>query len=163
MSRMRLADLTAIYKVKDIMNEAGYSETQYSVIDGYPNFVDLDTEIAFPIITVELDNVFGRNVELGSKQWPAFRISIDVFARSDAQRDDLSYMIWRALNETDFTFYDFNSGFPTAIGNYTGIDTIGTIYFDKMTIAVLSPGDFTSTEGEKHHALVDGFLYLPNH
>ena len=37
MSLLRLADLSLIYKIYDILHDNGFSSSQYRVIDGYPN------------------------------------------------------------------------------------------------------------------------------
>jgi len=116
----------------------------------------------WPTVTVEIQLVFGKDVELGSEQWPAMQILVDVLAQTDSQRDDIAYLVWRTMNETIYLFYDFNSGFPATVGDYSGINVVGNWTIDNMTIANLTPPDKTTVRGLQHHALIDGILHLPN-
>ena len=92
----------------------------------------------------------------------ALQVSIDVFARTDSQRDDLTYILWEQLNEQNLTLYDFNSAFPAALGDYTGIPSLGEYYLGDLSVFNLSVPEDSVVEGLKHHSLIDGILYLPN-
>jgi len=162
MSNLRLVDLCLNYKVQELMEDNGFASTQYRVVDGYPNSIDLKTGELWPTISIEMDSLFGRDVEMGSEQWPGCQFSIDIFAKTDSQRDDLSYIMWKEFNEKYYTLYNFNIAFPTVLGTYTGIPSLGEWYIDNLTSINLSPPDGTVLVGEKHHALLDGLIYLPN-
>lgn len=143
----------------------GFSASQYRIMDGYPNDSELKTNELWPTITVDIDSLFGRSVELGSKQWPSFPFTIDVFAKTDSQRDDIVYNLWKELNESNYTLYDFNSGFPTSTVNanmYNGINSLGDYYLDDLSTFNLNPPEFTEILGAKHHAVIDGVINLPN-
>ncbi len=159
---LRLVDLNLNYKVREIIENNGYSSSQYRVIDGYPNSIDLTTDELWPTVSIEMDSLFGRDVEIGSEQWPGSQFSIDIFARTDSQRDDLTYLIWKELNESYYALYDFNVSFPTDVGDYSGIPSLGQWYIDNLTSINLNPPQGTIIEGEKHHALMDGLIYMPN-
>lgn len=164
MQLARLTDLNLIYKIREIMESSviGFSSANYRAIDGYPNELDLKTGAKWPTITVEIDSLFGRDVEIGSNKWPALQVSIDVFARTDSQRDDLTYSLWKQLNEQRFTLYDFNSAFPAVLGDYTGIPSLGEYSMSDLSVFNLTPPEDTIIEGLKHHSLIDGIIYLPN-
>jgi len=164
MTLMRLADLNLVYKVIEVMEANGFVNGKYQVIDGYPNEIDLAAMNVWPTLSVEINSLYGRDVELGSKQWPGCQVAIDVFAKTDSQRDDIGYLLWNTLNEGSYVLYDFNTGFPsTASGvSYSGITPIGDWSLDQMTIFNLDSPSDTIVEGEKHHSLVDGILLLPN-
>lgn len=161
MQLMRIADLNLNYKIQEIMEDNGFTSGTYRVYDGYPNEQDLKTSNIWPTIVVEIQNMFGRNVELGSRQWPTFQVIIDVLARTDSQRDDITYLLWNSLNEISFTLYDFNSGFPSTVGDYSGITTLGDWEIGNLTSINLEP-IYPGIIGEQHHAMLDGVLYLPN-
>lgn len=162
MQLARVADQNVVYKIREIIESLGFSSGDYQVIDGFPNESDLQDDMIWPTITVELKFIYGKDVELGSEQWPAAQILIDVLAKTNSQRDDISYTIWRTMNEEIYSFYNFNSGFPVAVGDYTGINNVGNWTIDNMTVTILTPPDKTTIEGLKHHALIDGLLHLPN-
>lgn len=157
----RLADLNVNYKVRDILVSAGILAGKYRIIDGYPNSQDLNTTPIWPTISIEIDNLFGRDVELGSEQWKACQIAIDIFANTDSQRDDIATILFDGLNEKYFNFYDFNTGFSSSANNYTGISSTGQWTIDNMSGSIIYPSPDEITIGEKHHMLLDGILMLP--
>jgi len=161
MQLLRLGDLNLIYLIKEIMEDNGFTNGSYDVLDGYLSASDFNKSQILPTVTVEIDYLYGRDVELGSKQWPSLAVSIDVFAKTDTQRDDIAYILWTNLNETGHNLYDFNSAFPSAVGDYSGISSIGTYSIDQLTISYLEPEDSTF-EGAKHRAVLDGYVNLPN-
>ena len=158
----RLADMNLNYKIQEIMENNGFSSGTYKVYDGYPNESDLKTSNVWPTIVVELKTIFGRNVELGSDQWPGIQVIISVLGRTDSMRDDVAYLLWKALNEVSFTLYDFNTGTPASLGNYAGVTSIGDWEIGSLTISNLEPLSDTNIIGERHNAMLDGILYLPN-
>jgi len=166
MSLLRLTDLNLIYKLMEVMESTtlGFLRANNRVIDGYPNDLDLNTITLWPTITVEIDSIFGRDIELGSNQWPAFSVTIDVLAKTDSQRDDISYYIWKELNEVGHTLYNFNSAFPSTSGavDYSGIPTLGEWYIDGLTMINIEANKDSELVGLKHHSLLDGIIYLPN-
>jgi len=161
MSLLRLAHLSIIYKIEEIIEANGWVSGNYRVVDGYPSESELRDPIIWPTVSVGVGQLFGRDVELGSKVWPTFTIAIDVFAITDSQRDDLSYILWNELNENSYNLYDFNSAFPTILGDYTGIPVLGNYGVSKLTITPFDPEDST-IEGLNHHSMIDGLLLLPN-
>ena len=162
MTLYRLADLHLVYKLQEIMQDNGFNSNQYRIIDGYPSDSDLLTSELWPTLTVETDLLYGRNIELGSGDWPAVQFSIDVFAKTDGQRDDISYWIWESLNENDYILYNFNEGFPSSIGDYSGISSLGSWSVSSLTITNFTAPEDTILEGEKHHCMLNGIIFLPN-
>ncbi len=160
-TKYRLALLNAVYKIKEILL-ANSIYPQCTIVEGYPTEVDLKSTLTWPIISVEIDGFYGRDVELGSAAWPTCQLVIDIFAKTDSQRDDLGYILWDGLREDTFTFYDFNSGFPVSMVDYSGILNNGDWYVENLTINKIIPVSNTVIEGEKHHSVIDGIIYLPN-
>lgn len=167
MSLMRLVGQCIVYKIKELMESTsvGFVSSKYRIMDGYPNDLDLKTNELWPTITVDIDSMFGRDIELGSNRWPGYTFTVDVFAKTDSQRDDLSYNIWKYLDEDQFSLYNFNSAFPTStvsVTMYNGINTLGQYAFADLTVFVVPPPAETEILGLKHHAVIDGVVYLPN-
>jgi hypothetical protein len=162
MQKLRLLEQNLVYKVKEVMENNGFSSGYYDVKVGYPNERDLAEGYTWPTITVDIEYLFGRNVELGSDQWPGVQVALDVFANTKSQRDDVSYILWNDLNENYFTFYDFNSAFPSSVGDYSGMRASGEYYVKNLTVVHLAPPSDTVIEGEKHHSVLDGMIDLPN-
>ena len=162
MGLYRLADLNLNYKVQEILENYGFTSGKYKVYDGYLNELDLNTNHIWPTVTIEMGDLVGRNVELGSKPWKTLFFAIDVYARTDSQRDDVMNVLWDELNDTIFTLYDFNDGFPSSVGDYSGLTTIGSYSIEEVTGRPLIPPEGESVIGEKHHSILDGILYLSN-
>lgn len=161
MTILRLAHLSIIYKIKEIIENNGWVSGNYRVIDGYPNESELRDTIIWPTVSVGVGRLFGRDIELGSESWPAFMLEVDVFAITDSQRDDLSFILWKELNDNIYNLYDFNSAFPTTLGDYTGIPILGNYGLQNLSITPLPPEDST-LDGLNHHSVIDGLLLLPN-
>jgi len=159
MQLFRLAGLCLVYKIKEILSNNDFS---YTVEPGYPPDSEMKTQQTWPLITVQTDNLFGRDIELGSNQWPACQVFIDIFANTDGQREDIAYTLWNSLNENNYTLYNFNSGFPSAVGDYSGISTLGEYATGTFTFYNIAPPEETNIVGLKHHGVLSGVLYLPN-
>ena len=163
MQLLRLADLNLNYKIKEIMENNGFQSGKYIVSDGYPNEQDLGTNKIWPTVSIEIDSLFGRDIELGSNQWPSFDVIIDIFAQTDSQRDDIAYLLWDSLNETYNNLYEFRSGtFPSAVGNYSGLTILGQYYLDNLTCNFVPPDLYNKSIGEQHHSILVGTMHLPN-
>lgn len=130
-----------------------FTSGSYTVMDGYPD--NLDEITVFPVVTVQSSVGGALPVQLGSRSALNITWELDVLAHRDGQRDDIAYAIWDALSENSIVYYNFDSGgFPTVLGDYSGIATYGTITFSPGTMVVLTPENFTNIEAEKHHALI---------
>lgn len=159
----RLANLCLVYKIKDLLeNNIGLSSANYQVRDGYPNEQALNETIVWPLVSVEFTDLFGRDVELGSESWPVCQVAIDVFARTDTQRDDITYILWKELNDLSLVLYNFNSAFPTVVGDYTGIPSLGSFGVANMSYQNVIPEVNSPSLGERHHSIIDGYIELPN-
>lgn len=159
----RLSNLCIVYKIKELMeNTLGFSSANYIVRDRYPNEQSLKENSVWPLITVELIDLFGRDVELGSEAWPVYQVAIDVLANTDTQRDDITYILWKNLNNSINTLYNFNNAFPTIVGDYSGIPNYGSFDIIKLSYQNIEPEDGTVSNGEKHHSIIDGYVELPN-
>lgn len=160
MTQLRMLEQSLYYKVQELMNTMGYTVGRYTIIAGYPNELEIAQQEILPIITVEVDDLFGRDFELGSKQVATVHFTLDVFSKSRGQRGDIAYTLQSNLNDSSLMLYDFNTGFPTAIGNYTGIATLGSCDVFSVTIANVVPDVQSVIPGDRFHAIVDGLINL---
>jgi hypothetical protein len=152
MQKLRLADSSLIFHLQEVMENAGWANGAYEVIDAYPT--NLDRITIFPAISVQSNVGDSLPVQVGTKSTLSVTWLIDIFAQGDGQRDDIVYFIWDDLQENQIVLYDFNTGFPPSVGDYTGISTLGKIYFDNVSFQVIDPDEFSTTIVEKHHALI---------
>ena len=158
MQKFRLADATLIFHLRELMENSGYTASQFSVNDSYPS--NLDDITQFPAITVQSNVGEAFPIQLGNISTLRITWFIDIFAKGDGQRDDITYFIWNDLQENQIILYDFNTGFPPTTGDYTGISTLGKIHFDNVSFQTIEPDEFSRTIAEKHHSLVIASGYL---
>jgi len=152
MGKLRLADASLIYHLRELMENSGWSSGEYTVMDAYPD--NLDTITKFPALTVQTITGDPRPIQLGSKSALELTWAIDIFAKADGQRDDITQLVWDDLIESQIVLYDFNDGFPSVLGDYSGISSLGTVTFESITMNVVEPDTFTNTIAEKHHSLI---------
>ena len=164
MGKLRLADANLNIKIREMLQDFGFGTTAFDVIDSYPTDQDKDKIPKMPAVVVAVNSLTGEDVEIGSKQWPVVSFSLDVFAKTDGQRDDIAFYLWNNLNEGVFRFYDFSGGYPdlsTTI-SYTGISNDADYAIEDVTSVVVSPPEVPLWEGDKHHQLIFGTMKLPN-
>lgn len=152
MQKFRLADASLIYHLREMMETNGWTSGNYEVKDAYPDNIAEITK--FPLLTVQTISVDSKPIQLGNRSTMNVTWAIDIFAKTDGQRDDVAQLLWDDLNESSINIYDFNDGFPAILGDYTGIGTLGTINFESINMSVIEPEAFTNTIAEKHHILV---------
>jgi len=148
--------LSLVYKVRELMINNGYDD---NVIDAYLNDVDIERIDSWPTIAITRGRYTGEDFELGSYQHKAAYFTIDVFANSKTQRDDITELLYDNLNEANVTFYDFDVKFPTTVGDYTGITRLGEFYIDNMSGSPIDPPERTNITGENNHAILDGIIH----
>lgn len=158
MTKARNADISLVYHLRELIEDSGWSANAYEVLDAYP--VNLDTITKFPSIAVQMSVGNSFPFQIGSPSALSITWLIDIFAKGDGQRDDVTYLIWENLRDNQITLYDFNSGFPASVGNYTGISTLGNINFTNVSYQVIDPDEFSKTIADKHHSLVVAIGYL---
>lgn len=149
---IQLAKLNLIYKLKDIMNTNGFAVGSYSVEAQYP--YNSTTNPNFPLIAVEVGPVVSKPIQLGSDNIKRCLFFIDVLAKTDSQRDDISDLIFDALDNYNLPFYDFNTGIPTAIGVYTGITQRGNIILGNVMMENIYPPINEQRNIYKHHKTI---------
>lgn len=152
--------MTLIYHLREVMENSGWGASDYSVIDSYPT--NLDTITKFPSVTVQSNVGEGKPIEIGSQDALKLSWFIDIFAKGDGQRDDITFFIWDDLQDNQIVLYDFNTGFPPTTGDYSGISTLGKIHFDRVSFETIEPDEFSKTIAEKHHSMiiVSGYLSI---
>lgn len=158
MTKARNADLSLVYHIREVMEDNGWLNGDYEVIDAYPDNLDKITK--FPVVSVQMNVGVSLPFQIGSTNALSITWLIDVFAKSDGQRDDITYFIWNDLQDGQIVLYNFNTGFPASVGNYTGIGTLGNISFDNVSFSVIDPEMFSTTIAEKHHSLIVAIGHL---
>lgn len=71
-----------------------------------------DPPLTLPTVSIDSPDLHGVPLELGNNETKQERLwAIEVFANTPIQRDDLSYLIYHAL-ESGVIVKDYNFGFP---------------------------------------------------
>ena len=97
-------DLSLNYWIQELFTDTPFIK----VVDGFPL-----TNLYIPSIAIENDDIDSSPFELGNKKRLYLRSwNIDIFAKNKAQRDECSYRILVAL-EDSIPVYDFDVSFPT--------------------------------------------------
>lgn len=101
----RLQDLSIYYYIKSLLSSTPFIK----VVDGFPV-----ENLEIPSVSIEADTIDVKPWELGNRNGLFIRVwFIDVFAVNKSQRDEISYTILHALENT-IPVYDYNEGFPPA-------------------------------------------------
>jgi len=152
MQYLRLADLSMIYYIKDLCYNNGYADGKFSIVDAFPT--DLSNLTVLPTVSVESTFLSTRGYQLGSTDKGILSFTIDVFAKSDGQADDIAYLIWNDFKNNNIPIYDFNSAFPSTYNDYSGISQIGNLSLDKPTLRTIPSPIMTVEEEQKYHRLL---------
>ena len=149
--------------IQEILVDEGFNLTSTpptaTITMAYPKKDDLQTIIK-PLIIV--NNLAGNDfaVEIGSKDATRLLVDIDLYAKDDGQRDDLGYILRTSFRNNRLAVYNFDDGFPTSIGDYTGISTRG-----KMTIMGTQYNNMDpqlyDTQDLGHHQVITLDIILP--
>lgn len=164
MQKMRLADANLNIKIRELLSNFGFGVDRFDVIDSYPSIREEASTLKAPTVVVTTNTLFGKDIELGSSQWPNTTFALDVYAQTDGQRDDITYYLYNNLNDKLFTFYDFNDGFPdlTTAVSYSGITTFGDYYVEGVNAVAVAPPENSVWDGENHHQLIFGIIRMTN-
>lgn len=121
----RKKDLSIYYWLKDLFNSYSF----ITVEDGFPQ-----TEISIPTVSIERDNIYIRNYEIGNNRglWIPFW-SIDIFAKNKSQRDELAFTIIDSLEE-GIEVYDYDEGFPPVVVTQLGVLSPREIKFQTIKV-----------------------------
>ena len=113
--KFRQEDLSVYFFIKDLLG----SKVR-RVVDSYPYTNIEDNTLEVPCVSVEHSVTFDNGGELGSS-WFRRTWSIDVFASTDTQRDELSDIIFQALDNS-IPIRDYSSGFKEDGKGLAGVD-----------------------------------------
>ncbi len=103
----RLQNQSLFYYLKGVLPSG------VNVTPAFPiSQTDSDPVLTFPTVSVDSADLQGIPLELGNNETKQERFwAVEVFANTPVQRDDLSYLIFHAL-ESGVIVYDYNAGFP---------------------------------------------------
>jgi len=118
MQLQRKLDLSIYYWLQDTV------PSMVNVEDGFPS-----GELDLPTVSITFLDVKGTPLELGACDQNNHFWRIDVFALNKAQRDELAYMIYTAL-ESNIPAYNYDEGFPPVISP----SRIGTLVVSKRDL-----------------------------
>jgi len=107
----RKIDLSIYYHLVDLL------PSNVTVVDGFPVGYDGQPlgELQLPTVAVERRPITRSPHELGGEGLDHFAYSVDIYATTKAQRDDLAYLVQRDLDQNNVAVYDYDEGFPPAI------------------------------------------------
>lgn len=141
----RLVALRNIYwKVREIVEDNGYSSSEYSITISYPNNEDDIRET--PMIAVELGYSSGIPLQLGSTDRLHVIVFIYIIGDSRSQVEEIASVLWDTMNAKHYTLYDMESSAPSAVGNYSGLSSAGKFMLTKGEI---DPSSVITTKDEK--------------
>jgi len=114
-SKFRQEDFSIFFFVKDLLG----SKVK-RVLDSYP-YTEIENDtLDVPCASVEHTLTVDEGGELGSS-WYRRTWVIDIFADNDAKRDELSDMVFKALDNS-IPIKDYSSGFRTDGKSLAGAD-----------------------------------------
>jgi hypothetical protein len=158
MKASRLAMSNILWRVREVMESNGFSSSSYSVIYGYPNE---EKVLQFPTITISKNNISYIGIELTAKDRERISIVLDIFGNADSQRDDITDLLCEYFNQRTIVMYDFTTGFPTIVGDYSGIPRLGEMYVAKLWATTLQIPSFVNIDAKKYHDMIILDVVLP--
>ena len=122
--KFRNEDLSVWFFLKDIVLDSGAGVTIgdfVNLVDGYPYNELEDGNLVLPTVAIEAGTTSDEGIgELGAS-WFRRSWSIDIFAQTDVQRDDMADKIFQALDNA-IPIKDYSSGYRKD----TGLSAAGT-------------------------------------
>jgi len=95
-----------------------------NVSDGFP-----PDELELPTVSITSLDITGTPFELGGYELDKQFWRVDVFAKNIAQRDELAYIIYKAM-ECGIPVYNYDEGFPPSVSP----TRIGTLIVSKRVL-----------------------------
>jgi len=98
-------DLSVVYWLKTL-----FTGTPVNIVDSYPS-----EKMILPTVSVDFDSISTYMLELGSRKKAKIGSwTIDIFAKTKSQRDEIAFKILTALDEK-ISVYDYDQGFPPSV------------------------------------------------
>lgn len=108
-------DLSIHFFIKDIVLDGSKTIGDFArLVDGYPFMEIEESTLVLPTVSVEATLTSEEGGELGAS-WYRRSWSVDVFAQSDLQRDDMADKIFQALGLA-IPIKDFSGGYREETG-----------------------------------------------
>jgi len=108
-------DLSVYFFIKDIVVDGSTTIGDVvRIVDGYPYNEIEEGTLTLPTVAIESSMISDEGGELGAS-WFRRTWSIDIFAQSDVQRDDLADKIFQALDKA-IPIKDFSEGYRKETG-----------------------------------------------
>jgi hypothetical protein len=113
--KFRQEDLSIYFFIKDL-----FGSKVKRVVDSYPYTEIENNELKVPCVSVEHSLTVDEGGELGSS-WFRRTWAVDIFADNDTQRDELSDMLFKALDNA-VPIRDYSNGFRPDGKSLAGAD-----------------------------------------
>lgn len=159
MTQPRLLIANMYWYVRSVMESNGFKATDYKVLYAYPDTVQVEQ---YPTIAIDRNTVRKEHFQLGGADITKVSLVIDVLANSRDQKEDISSVLQDYFHERDLALYDFSTLFPTIVGDYTGINSLGRFYVDSVSVVTLHPPQFSNVPSEKFHDMIIMDVSLPS-
>lgn len=114
-SKFRQEDLSVYFFLKGLVGDK-----VERIVDSYPYTEIEEDKLEIPCVSVEHSLTIDEGGELGSS-WFRRTWVVDVFANNDTQRDELSDIIFQAL-DNPIPIKDYSSGFRSDGKSLAGLD-----------------------------------------
>jgi hypothetical protein len=159
MKLSNLVRMSLIYYLREVMEDNDYQNGKYEVINAYPQ--DVDKVNVFPTISVERINSTKIPYQISSKNQKQLIFSLDIFGQGNDQREDLVDILSDELEHKYIPIYNFNSGWPSAVGVYGAIPDLGDMYVQSFSSHALPSPQYTEVEAKKFHEMINIVITLP--
>lgn len=163
----RLSVQSVMAYLEEILTDNGFvvqgslspSSPTATIMLSFPMSDDQKTIIK-PLIIVSY--VGGNNVplQIGTDDVSRVQFIIDLYAKDDGQRDDVGYIIRKNFVNRRLPVYDFNTGFPSVVGDYSGISTKGKMIILSTSFFNPEP-DIHEVANLSHHQEIRLDILLP--
>jgi len=141
-----------VWYVKDILEDNGYSSSEYSIDLSYPN--NEDTYRVKPMLGVQLGPMVSKPFQLGSKARQVNLFYVFVVGPSRSQIIQILDLLWDQLNETVKTFYDMSSAEPSVVGDYSGLSSAGKLIINNGESDMFSVPIYKKDKLENYEGVV---------
>ena len=145
--------------IRALLENNGFRAADYTVLYAYPSTVQIEQ---YPTVAIDRSTVRKDFFQLSGPDITKVSLVIDVLGNSRDQKEDISSVLQDYFHERALALYDFSSLFPTTVGDYTGIPSLGQFYVDSVSVVTLHPPQFSNVPAEKFHDMIIMDVSLPS-
>lgn len=125
MERLRELKNSIYYYIKDVLHDYGCNTIRegdqdelFRIEVPYFVYVNIDyddieiVETVLPSVVLFHDTGSSRPMQIGGGKYDAENFELDIYAKTNVERDDLLWKIFQALDDGSDYLYDFTNGSP---------------------------------------------------